>query len=704
MNDLVATSRHGDIGVITLNNPPVNALNPAVISAIQKALDPMLQDSAIRGVVITGGGRAFCGGADIKEFDKIRTGGTKVGDVFNPLLNGIEESPKPIVAAINGTCLGGGMELALACHYRIALASAQLGQPEVKLGLIPGAGGTQRLPRLAGVAKAAEMCATGNPIPAKDALLAGIVDRVVDSDLMQEAVRFAAERAGSPRRTRDAKDKLGTPELAAPILAFVRDQVRKRAPHMLAPMKVLDAIEAAVRLPFADGLAVEAKLFQECLASDQSKALIHLFFSEREVGKVPGLTKDVPQLPIKHAAVVGAGTMGAGIAMAYANAGIPVLLKEISQELLDKGMQTVQRNFAASVQKGKLTQAEMERRLGLIKPTLSFDAFAEVDIVVEAIFENLALKKQVFSELDKVTKPSAILATNTSTLDIDAIAAATQRPQQVIGHHFFSPANIMKLLEIVRGKQSSLSVIATSLALAKTLGKVGVLVGNSWGFVGNRLFFPYLREAQFLVEEGARVEEVDAALTRFGMAMGPFAVDDLAGIDVSWRCKQEYPQLTPPGQRAPVVADKLYEMGRYGQKTAAGWYRYDGRTPSVDPIVTKLIEVTAQQSGIKQRSISEPEMVERTVYALINEGAKVLEEGVALRASDIDIIYIYGYGFPPHRGGPMWYADSIGASNAYDRIRQFEREHGSLWQPAALLQRLAESGKTFAEFDRERAN
>jgi 3-hydroxyacyl-CoA dehydrogenase len=480
----------------------------------------------------------------------------------------------------------------------------------------------------------------------------------------------------------------------APILPAVR----QKAPHLLAPVKAVEAVEAAARLPFTDGLKLEAKLFQECLRSDQSKALIHIFFSEREVGKVPGLPKET--LPIKKAAVVGAGTMGGGIATVYANAGIPVVLREVTQDALDRGMQTIQKNLAASVQKGRLTEAEATRRLGLIRPTLTLDGFADADIIVEAVFENLNLKKQVFAELDKVARPDAILATNTSTLDVDAIAAATSRPQQVIGHHFFSPAPVMKLLEIVRGKQTNPAVIATSLALAKTLGKVGVLVGNAWGFVGNRLFFPYLREAQLLVEEGATVEGVDAALTEFGMAMGPFAVDDLAGIDVGWRVKQEYPQLNPKGQRSPLVADKLYELGRYGQKTSAGWYRYEGRKPVVDPVVTNLIEETAQSAGITRRSIPAAELIERPIYALINEGAKVLEEGVAMRSADIDVMYVYGYGFPPHRGGPMWYADAVGLPKVLERIRQLEREHGAAWKPADLLVRLVEKQQTLANYTR----
>ncbi len=692
MNDFVTLSRDADVGIITIGNPPVNALSGEVIAGLRTAVESLLADASVRAIVLTGAGKAFCGGADIKEFAKLRSGKVAAADVFNPLLNALEESPKPIIAAINGICFGGGLELAMACHYRIAVGTAQVGQPEVKLGLIPGAGGTQRLPRLASIAKAAEMCATGNPIGAAEAQKIGIVDKVAEGDLRAEAIQFARGLSGPPRRTRDL------PVAAmptAPILAAVR----QKAPHLLAPQKAVEAVDAAARLPFAEGLKFEARLFQECLLSDQSKALIHIFFSEREVGKIPGLPKET--LPIRRAAVVGAGTMGGGIATVYANAGIPVMLREVAQDALDRGMQTIQKNFAASVQKGRLTQAEMERRLGLIRPTLTFDGFGDADIIAEAVFENMELKKKVFAELDKVARPDAILATNTSTLDVDAIAAATSRPQQVIGHHFFSPANVMKLLEIVRGKKTNPAVIATSLALAKTLGKVGVLVGNAWGFVGNRLFFPYLREAQLLVEDGATVEAVDRALTEFGMAMGPIAVDDLAGIDVGWRVRQEYPQLSPPGQRTPLVADKLYELGRYGQKTGAGWYRYEGRTPVVDPVVTTLIEETARDAEINRRSVPAAELIERPIYALINEGAKVLEEGVALRAADIDVMYIYGYGFPPHRGGPMWYADTVGLKTVLERVRQFEREHGPAWKPAALLVRLAEEERTFAEYDRQ---
>jgi 3-hydroxyacyl-CoA dehydrogenase len=704
MSDLVTVTRDGDVGVVTINNPPVNALSPGVPEGIVAGVEALQKDTAVRAIVLIGGGRTFIAGADIKEFGKITSGQKRDDGGLRTLLLTLEDCSKPVVAAIHGTALGGGLETAQACHYRVAVASAQVGQPEVKLGLIPGAGGTQRLPRLAGVAKAAEMCASGEPVKAAEALQAGILDRVIDGDLLQGAIAFAREVANRPpRKTRDLTDKIGDRAAALQVLQAAREVVRKRARGLLAPGNALDAIEAAVTLPFADGIKREAELFRECLFSDQSKGLIHVFFGERAVAKVPGLPKDVTPLPIRRAAVVGAGTMGGGITMAYANAGIPVLLKEIDQPALDRGLAAIMKNYAGSVQKGRLSQQQMNERLALIQPTLTFDGFRDVDIVVEAVFEGMELKKQVFAELGRVTRPDAVLASNTSTLDIDAIASATSRPQQVIGHHFFSPANIMRLLEIVRGRESSPAVIATSMGLAKTLGKIGVLVGNCRGFVGNRMFHPYQREAQFLLEEGATVEHVDAALADFGMAMGPMTVGDLAGLDVGWRIRKEYRHLEPAGRRVPLVADRLCEMGRYGQKTGAGWYRYaeGSRTPVADPEVQHLIEESARGARIERRTIAPEEIVERTVYALVNEGARILEEGIALRALDIDIVYVHGYGFPAYRGGPMWYADTVGLKRVYERVRQFEKQHGDLWTPAPLLQRLAESGRAFADLDKE---
>ena len=704
MSDLVQTSKDGEVGILTVNNPPVNALSPGVPEGIVAGLEEFEKDDSVKAIVLIGGGRTFIAGADIKEFGKITSGGDRrKGPGFLGVLDRMETYSKPIVAAIHGTALGGGLETAMACHYRVAAPSAQVGQPEVKLGIIPGAAGTQRLPRLAGVAKAVEMCAAGDPIGAADALKAGIVDQIVEGDLLGGALAFARAKIGTPpRRTRDLNGKLGGEQANAPIFAFARDAARKKARNLLAPQAAINAVEAATKLSFDEGVKREAELFQECLFSDQSKALIHVFFGDREVGKIPGITKDTPQIPVKSAAVVGAGTMGGGIAMVFANAGIPVLLKETDQAVLDRGLATIAKNYANSVKKGRFSQEEMNQRMSRIRPTLTYDGFGEVDMVVEAVFEGMALKKQIFGELDKVVRPGAILASNTSTLNIDEIASATSRPEWVIGTHFFSPANVMRLLEIVRGKASSKEVIATLMTLSKKLGKVGVLVGNCRGFVGNRMFGPYRREAQFLVEEGATVEAVDQALYDFGMAMGPLATGDLAGLDVGWRIRKEFGDNKDTSVRQPILEDRLCELGRYGQKTGAGWYKYDeNRRPMHDPEVDKLIDQVRQEIGRAPRSISAEEIVERTIYALVNEGARILEDGYALRAVDIDIIYINGYGFPAYRGGPMWYADTVGLKKVYERVQEFEKEHGALWAPAPLLKRLAEEGKTFAEFDKK---
>jgi 3-hydroxyacyl-CoA dehydrogenase len=622
-----------------------------------------------------------------------------------PLLLQIENSGKPVVMAIHGNAFGGGLELAMAGHYRIASPTAQVGQPEVKLGIIPGAGGTQRLPRLVGVGKAVEMCAEGKPIPAREAATLGLIDRLIEGDLLTGAVAFAREVADKPApKTRERTEKLGTAAENAPILAAARDVVGKKQRGMKAPLAAIDAVEAATRLPFDEGCQVEAKLFTECLFSDQSKALIHVFFGEREVAKIPDVPKETPVIPVNRVAVVGSGTMGGGIAMVFANADIPVLLKDVDEAALELGMGKIRKNYAGSVQRGRFTQAFVNERLRLITPVLTYDAFSDVDMMVEAVFEGMALKKSVFAELDRACRPGAILASNTSTLNIDEIAGATSRPEAVIGTHFFSPANVMRLLEIVRGKRSSKEVIATCMQLSKKLGKIGVLVGNCRGFVGNRMFGPYRREAQFLVEEGADVERVDHALVEFGNAMGPLATGDLAGLDVGWRIRKEYRHLEKPGVRRPFAEDRLCELGRYGQKTLKGWYQYDeNRRASVDPQVTALVRKWSADAGIPQRQIPAAEIVDRCVYALVNEGARILEEGFALRAVDVDIIYLNGYGFPAYRGGPMWYADAVGLQKVYQRVFEFKQQHGELWTPAPLLKRLAETGKTFAEFDKEQA-
>jgi 3-hydroxyacyl-CoA dehydrogenase len=703
MSDLVQVTKNGDIAIITINNPPVNALSPSVPEGIGEAIAQLVKDPAVKAAVLIGGGRTFVAGADIKEFGKMTSGKSERGAGLLPLLLQIEDCGKPVVIAIHGTAFGGGLELAMSGHYRVAAPDAQVGQPEVKLGIIPGAGGTQRLPRLAGVAKAVEMCVDGKPVKAPDALKFGIVDRLIEGDLLAGALEFAREIAGKPaRKTRERNEKLGTAEQNAPIFAAAREMARTKQRGLIAPLAAIDAVEAATKLPFDQGCEKEKELFVKCLFSDQSKALIHVFFGEREVGKIPDIPKDTQLIPVNTAAVVGAGTMGGGIAMVFANAGIPVLLKDADQPALDRGMASIQKNYASSVKRGRFTQQFVDECLKRIQPTLSFDGFSSVDMVIEAVFEGMALKKEIFGELDRVCKPGAILASNTSTLNIDEIASATSRPEFVIGTHFFSPANVMRLLEIVRGKATSKEVIATCMQLSKKLGKVGVLVGNCRGFVGNRMFGPYRREAQFLVEEGASVEAVDQALVDYGMAMGPLATGDLAGLDVGWRIRKEYRHLEKPGIRQPIAEDRLCEMGRFGQKTGVGWYKYDdNRRGNPDPEVAALVSKWTTEAGIPQRQISAGEIVDRCIYALVNEAARILEEGYALRSVDIDIIYLNGYGYPAHRGGPMWYADTVGLKKVYERVVEFQKQHGEIWEPAPLLKQLAEQGKTFAEFVRE---
>jgi 3-hydroxyacyl-CoA dehydrogenase len=618
-----------------------------------------------------------------------------------PLLLKIEDSRKPVVMAIHGTAFGGGLELAMAGHYRVAAPGAQVGQPEVKLGIIPGAGGTQRLPRLAGVAKGVEMCAAGNPVKVEEAVKLGIIDRIIEGDLLAGAVAFAREIASKPAlKTRERNEKLGTAEQSAPIIAAARDAAKKKQRGLMAPLAAIDAVEAATKMSFEAGCQEEQRLFIECLNSDQSKALIHVFFGEREVAKIPDVPKETPTIPVSNVAVIGAGTMGGGIAMVFANAGFPVLLKETDQAALDQGLAKIRKNYATSVERGRFTQQFVDERMKLIRPTLSYDGFEKADMVIEAVFEGMALKKEIFAKLDSICKPGAILASNTSTLNIDEIASSTSRPEFVIGTHFFSPANVMRLLEIVRGKKSNKEVIATCMQLSKKIGKIGVLVGNCRGFVGNRMFHPYVRESVFLVEEGASVEAVDKALYDFGMAMGPLAVGDLAGLDVGWRVRKEHKHLEVPGIRVAMAGDRLCEMGRYGQKTGGGWYKYDeNRRPTPDPGVAALVRQWSAEAGIPQRQISAQEIVDRCIYALVNEGARILEEGYALRAVDIDIIYINGYGFPAHRGGPMWFADTVGLRKVYDRVCEFQRQHGVLWEPAPLLEQLAEQDRTFASFN-----
>jgi len=659
-------------------------------------------DAGVRAVVIIGGGKTFIAGADIKELEAAARNPEAGGPDLHPLLTRVENSTKPVVMAIHGTALGGGLELAMAGHYRVASPDALLGAPESNLGIIPGAEGTQRLPRLVGVANAVELCVSGRLVKAAESLTLGLIDSVIEGDLLQGACAFAREIAGAPvSKTRDRNEKLGNAAENEAAFAAGREQARKIRPHQTAPLFAIEAIEAATKLPFDAGCKREREIAKLSLASPQAQAMIHVFFAERGVGKVPGLPKDTPTYLIRKVGIIGAGTMGGGIAMACVNAGIPVLLKDTTQEALDRGVATIAKNYNRSVQRGRTPQAVMDQRMAMIHTQLTYDGFDEADLIIEAAFESMEVKKQLFTDIDKVAKADCVLATNTSTLDIDAIAAMTSRPQMVVGLHFFSPANVMRLVEIVRGKATSPQTLATAVAVAKTLKKIGVVVGNGRGFVGNRMMFAYMREAQFLVEEGALPEQVDKVLTDFGMAMGIFAVDDLGGIDLLWRVRQEYKHLDKPGVRKPVVHDRLYEAGRWGQKRSAGWYKYDDKMKaSPDPAVHEIVEKTSTELGFTRRAITNEEIVERCFYAMVNEGAMILEEGHAGRAADIDVIYTTGYGFPAWRGGPMWFGDTVGLKKVYDRICDFERQFGSdLWAPAPLLKRLAESGSTFAAWD-----
>ncbi len=704
MSELVQLENHGDIALVTIDNFPVNALSRGVAEGLASALDRIEPNVSSRAVVIIGAGRTFIAGADIKELEEFAMGRGSGAPEMHSLLKRIEDFPKPIVMAIHGTALGGGLELAMAGHYRVASPDALLGQPEVNLGIIPGAEGTQRLPRIVGIAAAIDMCVSGKPLKAPAALELGLVDQIIGTngtDLKDGAIAFARKVAAGPHsKTRDHNEKLGTPQQNAPLYAAGRDQAQRVRRNQIAPLAVIEAIEAAATLPFDEGCRKESEICFRCMDTDQCRALIHAFFAERSVSRVSGISKETAPLEIRHAALIGAGTMGGGIAMAFANAGIPVLLKETDGAALDRGMQVIRKNYDVSVQKGRFTSEYVQQRLALIHPQTGYDGFASADLIIEAVFENMSLKKQIFTEIDKIANSGCILATNTSTLNIDEIAAVTSRPQMVIGTHFFSPANIMRLLEIVRGKATGKIVVATALALAKRLKKVGVVVGNCWGFVGNRMMFPYMREAQFLVEEGTTPSQVDKVLYDFGMAMGIFAVDDMAGIDIAWRVRQELKHLVRPGIRIPLVADRLYDLGRLGQKTGKGWYSYgDDRKAVADPEVESLIEATAKNAGIHRRSIGNDEILERCLYSMINEGARILEEGYAQRAADIDVIYITGYGYPAYHGGPMWTADTIGLAKIYRRILEFEKQHGELWAPAPLLKRLAESGGTFASLE-----
>jgi len=685
----------GGIALITFDNPPVNGLGADLRRGIVEGLDRALADAAIGAVVITGSDRAFSGGADVREFGTPKT--MQEPNLLS-VIKALEGSSKPVVAAISGNCLGGGLELALAAHYRVAKSDATIGLPEVKLGLIPGAGGTQRLPRLVGVEAALNLIVSGSIVPASRFAGTPLFDAVVDADVVGAAVALAERVVAEKLPLKRVRDlKIDDPRAEA-YLQFARNTVAATSKNFPAPLKCVDAVAASLNKSFDAGLAAERAIFVALMQSPESRALRHIFQAERAASKIPDVPADTPTRQIRRVAVIGAGTMGGGITMNFLNAGIPVVLLETKAEALEKGQATIRRNYENSMKKGKLTQAQVDERMGLVTPTLDYKDFADVDLVVEAVFENLDVKKQVFETLDAVCKRGAILASNTSYLNIDTIAGFTQRPQDVIGLHFFSPANVMRLLEIVRGAKTAPDVLATSMQLAKKIKKIAVVSGVCDGFIGNRMLARYGAAAQGLIEAGALPQQVDGALQKFGMAMGPFRMGDLAGLDIGWATrKRRAAEAGVP--MTPVVADKLCEAGRFGQKTGAGWYRYEAgkRDPIPDAVTEGLITQFRADKGVTARKIGDEEVVERCIYALVNEGARILEEGIAARASDIDIVYLNGYGFPQHRGGPMLYADIVGLPNVVRALRRFAAEPGAdaSWQPAPLLVTLAEAGKTF---------
>ena len=689
---------HGDVAVITLNNPPVNGLSLATRTAIVAGLNKALADDAIKALVITGAGKAFCGGADIREFNTPKT-------LTEPTTRGViaelEASTKPVVAAIHSVAMGGGLELAMGCHFRVAAPNAQIALPEVKLGLLPGAGGTQRLPRLVGVETALNMIVSGTPAKSQDLADTALFDQMIEGtrleDLLAGAIAFAHKAVADKLPLKRVRDIVIDYPHHQAFFQFARNTVGAVAKNYPAPLKCVEAVAAAVGMTFDDGLKFERECFLLLVETTVSKALRHAFFAERAAAKIPDVPDDTPVRAIKSAAIIGAGTMGGGIAMNFANAGIPVTLVEMKQEALERGLATVRKNYEASVKKGRLSAAKLEERMGLIKSTLSYDEIKDADIVIEAVFEDIGVKEQVFKKLDAVMKPGAILASNTSTLDVNRIAAFTTRPQDVIGTHFFSPANVMKLLEIVRAEKTGKDVLATTMRLAKAIKKTGVVSGVCDGFIGNRMLEEYIRQSLFLLDEGASPEQVDGALQTWGLAMGPFAMYDLAGNDIGWHIRQRR-YIERPDMAYSKIADAICELGRFGQKTGSGWYKYEkgSRKPVPDPVVDALIVAQRKALGITPRKISSDEIITRCIYALVNEGAKILEEGIAMRASDIDMVYLSGYGFPLWRGGPMFYADTVGLSKVLSAMEKHAKGyHGECWQPAALLSRLAAAGKTF---------
>jgi 3-hydroxyacyl-CoA dehydrogenase len=691
MSEVVTFSKVGRIGVATVNNPPVNALSQAVRAGLSAVVDAALADPEVAALVILCEGRTFIAGADIREFGK-----PPQPPILTEVVTKLENANKPVVAAIHGTALGGGFEVALACHFRVAVASAKVGLPEVKLGILPGAGGTQRLPRLIGADAALRLIIDGTHVPAPEAAELGAIDEIVEGDLKTGALAFA-ERAVAEkwplRRTGSLAVKVSNPA----VFEEAAKTARKRQRGYEAPLKCIEAVKLATELPLEEGLVRERAIFMELLGSTQSRALRHAFAAEREVAKIAGLPADAPTRTIAQAAIIGTGTMGGGIAMCFANAGITVTFIGQTDQLIEQGLATIRKNYANTVARGGLSQAEMDKRLAQFHPSTSYEAAKDADLVIEAVFEEMPIKKEVFGKLDRICKPGAILASNTSYLNIDEIAASTSRPQDVVGMHFFSPANVMKLLENVRGAKTAPDVLSTVMKVGKTIGKVPVLVGVCDGFVGNRMLSKRGREGMFMLEEGATPWQIDKVLYDFGFPMGPYAVGDLAGLDIGWANRKSRLDRLTPRERACNIVDKICELGRFGQKTGAGFYKYDDkRNATPDPVIEELIVQHSAERGIARRAISDQEIIERSLYSMINEGAKILEEGVVSRPDDIDIVWLYGYGFPAYRGGPMWYADTVGVKNVYDSILRYRDQVGpEYFTPAPLLEQLAREGKGF---------
>jgi 3-hydroxyacyl-CoA dehydrogenase len=701
VSDLISMSKHGAIGVITVNNPPVNALSPGVPEGIVDCVEAANSDDSIEAMVLIGGGRSFIAGADIKHLGKPRT------EKALRMREVVEYSAKPIVAAIHGHALGGGLEVALLCNYRIAVASAKVGLPEVLIGVIPGAGGTQRLPRVAGPEAALDMIVTGRHVPAEEAQGLGILNEVIDgTDLLGAAVSFAQEIAEvrPVPRVREQDDKLVAYRGDDTIFAAVRKRIARKARNQRAPYACIEAVEAAVNLPFDAGVDKERELFSDVVNADEAKALRYAFFAERAARKIPGVPADTRPREINSVAIIGAGTMGGGIAMSCANAGLPVKILELDPGAMERGMGRIRANYETSVKRGSTSQEQMDARLACIEPVSEYEALADCDFAIEAVFEDLGVKEQVFKALDAVMKPGAVLATNSSALSIDAIADFTSRPGDVLGTHFFSPANIMKLLEVVRGESTAPDTIATAMALGRLIDKTVAVCGNCYGFLANRSRAPFGIETAALLLEGATPEQVDRVMFEFGYPVGPFVVNDIAGIDVGYMVRQTKKAEDPDNYQANPVADRLYEMGRHGQKTGAGFYRYEpgDRTPHADPIVEEVISEVAKAEGLERREFSDEEILHRLLFASINEAARILAEGVAYRPSDVDVMWIGGFNFPRYRGGLMYWADSIGVEEIYRQIRSLEQRYGKRWAPAPLLVELAEKKMGFAQWQESR--